>query len=75
MLVLNLLREADSGGDDYNVQELGVGTFGTVSEIKLKEGSSFATKRIPFRYKLNPDEGYDYEENKAEEVQLKRCLK
>jgi hypothetical protein len=73
--VLNLLRESDAGEDDLNAEELGSGSYGTVSEIKLKHGKSYATKKIPFHFKLSPEEGFDYEESKNEQMHMRRCLK
>lgn len=74
LLVLNLMRESDSGANDTNSHELGSGSFGTVSQVSLKTGNH-AVKRIPFHRRLQAEEGYDLEQSKGEQLQLRRCLK
>ena len=74
IVVLNLQRESHLAEEDRGKEEIGSGSFGTVSVVKLKD-RSYAVKRIPFLYKFKPEGDYDYEENKGKQQQLKRCLK
>ena len=73
ILVLNLQRESHRNQEQMQKMEIGAGSFGTVSLVKLKN-KEYAIKRYPFLRKIDK-EGYDYQQQKEEQLQLKRCLK
>lgn len=59
ILVLNLNRNSDDGDEDICKEEIGSGGFGSVRAVRIGD-KSYAIKRIPFKFKLDPTIGYDF---------------